>query len=87
MEKEKPFALDWSSIKSGTMLHMKDFPSVKLLKLDNHKACYFNYGESAILVDIKEHTSNTHGTYYYFKTCLDDWHPLTSRNWVEYDRP
>ena len=69
MEKEKPFSIDWESIKTGTMIHMKDFPSIKLLKLDNRKACYFGFDdENGILVDIKTYNSELHGEYYYFKT-------------------
>lgn len=84
MEKEKPFAIDWPSIKSGTMLHMKDFPSIKLLKLDNHKGCYFGFdeAENGVLVDIKTYTSELHGDYYYFRMTSEDWHPITSRLWV-----
>lgn len=79
---EKPFAIDWPSIKSGTMIRMKDFPSIRLLKLDNKKACYFSFDDdNGILVDIGTYTSEIHGDYYYFKTCEDDWHPLTNRLW------
>lgn len=78
-------AVDWGSLKSGTMLHMKDFPSVRLLKLDNHKGCYFGYDETTQLVDIKEHVSESHGSYYFFQTGKEDWHPLTTRLWQGYD--
>lgn len=78
-------SIDWKSLKSGTMLHMKDFPTIKLLKLDNSKACYFNYENDSILVNIKEYESKEHGSYYYFQTNKDDWHPLTKRLWQEYD--
>jgi len=81
MEKGTVFALDWEKIKTGTMLHMKDFPAIKLLKLDNRKACYFKDNGETQLVDIGEFTSEIHGSYYYFKTCKDDWHPLTNRLW------
>lgn len=85
MEKEKPFALDWPSIKDGTMLHMSDFPSIKLLKLGNKKGCYFGFdGDSGTLVDIGVYTSELHGDYYYFRMSKEDWHPLTNRLW-EYD--
>ena len=78
-------AVDWESLKSGTMLRMKDFPSVRLLKLDNSKACYFSYDSEPKTVSIKEHTSEKHGSYYFFQTSQDDWHPLTTRLWEEYD--
>ena len=82
MEKEKPFAIDWEKIKDGTMLSMKDFPTIKLLKLDNKKACYFGYdSDSGTIVDIDEYVSELHGGYHYFQATKDDWHPLTSRLW------
>ena len=84
MEKQKPFALDWESIKSGTMLHMRDFPSIRLLKLDSTKACYFGYEtDFGTLVDVKTFVSQENGEYYYFSMSKDDWHPLTNRLWEE----
>jgi len=81
----KLVAINWESLKSGAMLRMKDFPSIKLLKLSNSKACYFPYGDDSIIVDIKEYESEINGFYYYFQTKKDDWHPLTIRLWEEYD--
>jgi len=81
MENIKVFALDWEKIEVGTMLHMKDFPRIKLQKLDNRKACYIKDNGETLLVNIGEFESELHGSYYYFKTCEDDWHPLTSRLW------
>jgi len=81
----KVTAVDWPSLKSGTMLHMRDFPTVKLLKLDNSKGCYFNYSGETILVDVGEYTSEVNGSYYYFQTEKDDWHPLTNRLWTIHD--
>ena len=78
-------AVDWGNLKSGTMLHMKDFPTIKLLKLDNSKGCYFAFDNVSQLVDIREHISENHGSYYFFQTHKDDWHPLTTRLWQEYD--
>lgn len=78
-------AVDWDALKSGTMLHMKDFPSVKLLKLDNHSACYLSYDNEPKIVNIQEHVSEKHGSYYFFQTSKDDWHPLTTRLWKQYD--
>lgn len=82
MEKNKIMAIDWENLKSGTSMYMKDFPSVKLIKLDNSKACYINYDGISIMVDIKEYSSESHGNYHYFRTCEEDWHPLTSRLWI-----
>lgn len=79
---DKISSIDWLNIPSGTMLHMKDFPSVKLLKLDNSKGCYFNYESDSLEVEVKEYVSETHGNYYYFQTHKDDWHPLTTRLWT-----
>ena len=73
--------IDWPSLMNGTSLQMKDFPSVRLLKLDNAKGVYYGYGENSVVVDIKEYNSESHGNYYYFQTCKDDWHPLTTRLW------
>ena len=82
MDKKKPFALDWPSVKKGTMLHMTDFPSVRLLKLDDRKGCYFGYEtDLGTLVDVKTHTSEINGEYYYFSMSKEDWHPLTNRLW------
>lgn len=83
MEKEKPFAIDWLSIKSGTVIKMKDFPSVRLLKLDDRKGCYFNPSseDDGTLVDIVTYKSEVNGEYYAFKVTEEDWHPITSRLW------
>jgi hypothetical protein len=82
MEKEKPFAFDWEGLKSGEIIHMKDFPSIRVLKLDNKKACYFGYDEAnGVLVDILTYASEIHGDYHAFKVTGDDWHPLTNRLW------
>ena len=82
MEKEKPFAFDWEKLKSGEMIHMISFPSVKLLKLDDKKACYFGYDDAdGIIVDIITYKSEIHGNYFAFKVTEEDWHPLTSRLW------
>jgi len=74
-------AIDWESLKNGTTMHMKDFPSVIVIKLSNSKACFFKYDYNCTVVDIKEHTSEEYGSYFYFQTTKDDWHPLTNRLW------
>lgn len=80
---EKPFAIDWPSLKSGTTLYMRDFPSIKVMKLDNRKGFYFGYDNAnGVLVDIGTYTSELYGDYHYFRTSQDDWHPLTSRLWT-----
>ena len=79
-------AIDWPSIKSGTVIQMKDFPSVRLLKLNNSKGVYYGYDDNSTIVDIKEFNSNENGHYYYFQLNPQDWHPLTTRLW-NYDRP
>lgn len=76
------FALDWISIPSGKMLQMRDFQSIKLLKLDDKKACYFDFDNKATEVDINVYESKERGNYYYFQTCKEDWHPLTNRLWA-----
>ena len=81
MEECKVSAIEWPDLINGTTLQMKDFPSIRLLKLDNNKACYFGYGDETKIVDVKEHESEKHGSYYYFQTEKDDWHPLTTRLW------
>lgn len=81
MEESKVCAIDWLDLINGTTLQMRDFPSVRLLKLDNSKACYFDYGGEPKIVDIKEYISEEHGSYYYFQTSDEDWHPLTNRLW------
>jgi len=81
MERKTPKAIDWESIKPGTMLSMKDFPTVKLLKLDNSKGIYFGYDISSKVVNIKEYVSEENGGYMYFQTHENDWHPLTTRLW------
>ena len=48
------------------MIHMRDFPSVRLLKLDNNKAVYYSYDGIGRVVDIKLYDSHEHGEYYYF---------------------
>lgn len=73
--------IDWPSLKSGSMIHMRDFPSVRLLKLDNNKAVYYSYDGIGRVVDIKLYDSHEHGEYYYFSMGENDWHPLTSRLW------
>ena len=83
MEGKKIYAIDWESLPSGTMLAMRDFPSVTLLKLDNKKGVYTSYGSNSALVDIKEYESKENGNYYVFQTCKDDWHPLTNRLWKD----
>ena len=81
MEESSVSTINWDDLKNGTTIKMKDFPSIRLLKLDNNKACYFGYSEEPVLVDIKEYVSNKHGIYFYFQTSEDDWHPLTNRLW------
>ena len=81
MQGNKISAIEWLDLIDGTTLQMKDFPSIRLLKLDNNKACYFGYGNETKIVDVKEHESEKHGSYYYFQTEKDDWHPLTTRLW------
>jgi hypothetical protein len=81
MESKIPVAIDWESIKPGTMLTMKDFPTVKLMKLDNSKGVYFGYDVVSKVVDVKEYISEEHGGYMYFQTYENDWHPLTTRLW------
>jgi hypothetical protein len=82
MEKNKSFAIDWPSLKSGVTLHMSDFPSIKLIKLDNKKGFYFGNDDSdGVLVDIGLYDSEVNGEYYYFQITKDDWHPITSRLW------
>jgi hypothetical protein len=84
MEGKKIYAIDWESLPSGTMLAMKNFPSVTLLKLDNKKGIFNNYGSDYILVDIKKYESKENGGYYVFQESEGDWHPLTNRLW-KYD--
>ena len=79
MEGCNVYSIDWLNVISGAVLRMRDFPSVRLMKLDNSKACYFDYSGEPKIVDIREHFSDEHGSYYYFQTRLDDWHPLTNR--------
>ena len=43
--------IDWPSLKSGTTIQMKDFPSVKLLKLDNTTGLYYGYSETNKLIN------------------------------------
>ena len=74
-------SIDWPSLKSGTEICMKDFPDIKLLKLNNNKACYFKHDSPGVVVDIKLYSSSEHGEYYYFSMNIDDWHPLTTRLW------
>ncbi len=81
MEESGVSTINWDDLKNGTTIKMKDFPSIRLLKLDNNKGCYFGYNEEPVLVDIKEYVSNKHGIYFYFQTSEDDWHPLTNRLW------
>ena len=76
---------EWESLKNGTTLQMKDFPTVRVLKLDNSKGCYFSYENKIQIVDIKEYESEEIGHYYVFQTCETDWHPLTKRLWKLYD--
>ena len=78
-------SVDWCSLKSGSLLYMKDFPNIKILKLDNSKGCYFVYNSDPQIVNIKEYISEKNGSYYFFKLGEDDWHPLTRRLWKEYD--
>ena len=73
--------IDWPSLKSGTTIQMKDFPSVKLLKLDNTTGLYYGYDDKNVIVKVKEYTSESNGHYYYFQTSDEDWHPLTNRLW------
>ena len=73
--------IDWPSLKSGTTIQMKDFPSVKLLKLDNTTGLYYGYDDKNVIVNVKEYTSESNGHYYYFQIGPDDWHPLTARLW------
>ena len=82
MEEKKVFAIDWDALKSGTTLHMKDFPSVRLMKLDNRKGCYIVDTNDPKIVNIGEYVSEAHGTYRYFSLSKDDWHPITNRLWV-----
>lgn len=73
--------IDWPSLKSGTTIQMKDFPSIRLMKLDNHKGCYYGYDNYYHIVDIEEYNSEVNGFYYYFQLSREDWHPLTNRLW------
>ena len=70
------------------MINMKDFPRIKLLKLDNRKAVFYSLEGDAKTVDIKIYESYERGYYYYFSTGPNDWHPLSSRLWnAEYVPP
>ena len=77
----KIVAIDWPSIKSGMVIQMRDFPSVRLLKLNNSKGVYYGYDDNSTIVDIKEFNSDENGHYYYFQLSPQDWHPLTTRLW------
>lgn len=81
MEESKVSTINWDDLLNGTTIQMRDFPSIRLLKLDNHKGCYFGFNDEPKLVDIKEYVSEKHGCYYYFQTNESDWHPLTNRLW------
>lgn len=82
MEQKKVFAIDWEALKSGTTLYMKDFPSVRLMKLDNRKGCYIMNTNDPKIVDIGEYVSEANGPYHYFRLNSEDWHPLTNRLWI-----
>ena len=77
----KTVAINWDNLLPGSTIYMKDFPKIKLIKLDSAKAAYVGYDNYPKIVEIKEYASEGHGNYMYFQTNPNDWHPLTTRLW------